>query len=385
MRLASHPFWLVGFRPFFTFACLSGMLMPAAWALVWSGMLPAPSTHLTPVQWHAHEMFYGFGWAMLGGFLLTATKNWVSIRGYHGPILMFLAGAWVVERIAMSFGGNLPLPVFYILANAFLGSTILLILWTLIRYHKQDDYRDNGFFMVALPVFLVAKQLMLSSTWFDAGYGMTLALFRVAFLVMLERTLTQFMRNGFQVNILRSPLLDRTIKVLGVLLVIEPFMPTPAAVAASTLLAVLLLVRLPFWHPQRARRIELAVMFIGYLMIALQLLAQAVERMTGLAWVGTVSVHLFTFGVMGLIIPAMIVRIARGHTGRKVMFDPIDRAVVWLMLAAFAFRIVLPQVPAGSYVLWIQLSAACWFVCFGVLAWRYVPFLLQPRIDGKVH
>jgi uncharacterized protein involved in response to NO len=29
-------------------------------------------------------MFFGFGWAVLGGFLLTASKNWVKIRGYHG-------------------------------------------------------------------------------------------------------------------------------------------------------------------------------------------------------------------------------------------------------------------------------------------------------------
>ena len=37
----------------------------------------------------------------------------------------------------------------------------------------------------------------------------------------------------------------------------------------------------------------------------------------GYAWVGSVSVHLFTLGAMGLIVPAMIVRISRGHTGRK--------------------------------------------------------------------
>jgi hypothetical protein len=33
-------------------------------------------------------MFFGFGWAVLGGFLLTSTKNWVGVRGYHGTPLI---------------------------------------------------------------------------------------------------------------------------------------------------------------------------------------------------------------------------------------------------------------------------------------------------------
>ena len=104
----THPFWLVGFRPFFALACLSGMVLPIAWALIFSGSLPPPDAPFTSVQWHAHEMFFGFAWAVLGGFLLTSTKNWVNIRGYHGPALMLLSAAWIIERLAMSFGGNWP-------------------------------------------------------------------------------------------------------------------------------------------------------------------------------------------------------------------------------------------------------------------------------------
>jgi len=73
------------------------------WALIFSGVLPAPAGRFSPVQWHAHEMFFGFGWAVLGGFLLTATKNWVQVRGYHGTALVGLALAWCVERIGMAW------------------------------------------------------------------------------------------------------------------------------------------------------------------------------------------------------------------------------------------------------------------------------------------
>ncbi|MCB1892227.1 MAG: NnrS family protein, partial [Rhodocyclaceae bacterium] len=84
MRFSAHPLWLAGFRPFFALACLSGLSLPVLWTLMFAGWIEAPATAFTGFQWHAHEMFFGFGWAMLGGFLLTASKNWVKIRGYHG-------------------------------------------------------------------------------------------------------------------------------------------------------------------------------------------------------------------------------------------------------------------------------------------------------------
>ena len=43
-RLAAHPLWLVGFRPFFAFACLAGATLPLAWALLFTGAVPPPPT-----------------------------------------------------------------------------------------------------------------------------------------------------------------------------------------------------------------------------------------------------------------------------------------------------------------------------------------------------
>ena len=93
MSLVSQPLWHAGFRPFFALACLSGIVLPLLWALMFAGALEAPTAAFTASQWHAHEMFFGFGWAMLAGFLLTASKNWVKIRGYHGASTQDIADA----------------------------------------------------------------------------------------------------------------------------------------------------------------------------------------------------------------------------------------------------------------------------------------------------
>ena len=382
----THPLWLVGFRPFFALACLAGLSLPVAWILVFKGVLPAPQ-RFSPVQWHAHEMFFGFGWAVLGGFLLTASKNWVGVRGYHGGTLMFLAGAWIFERIGMSFGTGWPAALFLLSNNLFLLSIVALLLATLIRHRDQDSYRrDNVFFLIILPVFWVGKTLLLQPEHFHLGWSMTLGLFRVAFLVMLERTLGQFMRSAFSVEILRKPALDMAIKMLAALLIFGALLPAPVLTGLELILALLLLGRLAFWHPFKAfTRLELGIMILGYLAITAQLLIDALPPPGSLGWVGTVSVHAFTFGAMGLVIPAMMIRIANGHTGRKVIFGTFEKTVLWIMIAAFFLRLVGPQFLPGAYLRWLDLAATCWFVAFGLLAWRFIPQLAQARIDGREH
>jgi uncharacterized protein involved in response to NO len=237
-----------------------------------------------------------------------------------------------------------------------------------------------------LPSFLVGKHLLLSPAHFQLGVSVTTGLFRMAFLVMLERTLTQFMKGVYQVQILRSPLLDNAIKGLGLVLVFERLLPAPLSGGVALLLAALLLVRFCFWKPQLAlRRLDLGIMYLGYLAIAAQLIIVFLDQVVRPAWVGTVSVHVFTFGVMGLIIPAMLVRIFKGHTGRKVQFAPADKVVLWVMMLGFGLRIVAPQLVPARYLLWLWLAAACWFAAFSLLAWRYVPYVLQARVDGKEH
>lgn len=387
MKLSAHPLWLVGFRPFFALACLSGLSLPILWALFFSGAVPAPATSFSTVQWHAHEMFFGFGWAVLGGFLLTSTKNWVKVRGYHGNALVFLAAAWLFERIGMGFEGAWPPFLFRLSSNLFLGAIVAMVLWTLIRNRDDDSYRrDNIFFLVMLPLFLVAKNLMLSAEYAQVGWSMALGLFRMAFLVMLERTLAQFMKGVFNVAILQKPVLDRSIKLLGLLMVFESLMPAQLSGWLSLLLALLLIGRFVFWKPQVGmRRLDIGIMYLGYLAIVAQLLIEFFRLATHAGWSASVSTHVFTFGVMGLIVPGMIVRISKGHTGRKVVFDALDRLCLWLMMLAFVLRIFAPLIHPAAYVHWIQLAAACWFACFALLAWRYIPILMQPRIDGKEH
>lgn len=193
------------------------------------------------------------------------------------------------------------------------------------------------------------------------------------------------MKSVFQLALARSAPLDHGIKILALLLAFSFMLPPMLASYAALLLALLPGVRWLLWSPQVAlRRLDVGIMYLGNLAIIAQLIVEFLGQ-SGDGLVGTVSVHLFTFGAMGLITPAMVVRIARGHTGRKVIFEPLDKVALYLMLAGLLLRIFLPQLVPTAYLLWMSLAAGCWLACFSLLTWRYLPFLLQARVDGKEH
>ena len=384
-RFFQHPVWLVGFRPFFILSFVSGALLPVLWFLVFSNYLTLNSG-LTPRQWHAHEMFFGFGWAVLGGFLLTSTKNWVKIRGYHGAILFVLVILWFVDRLAFLLPSACPAALIVLLHNAFLLTILALLLWTLIANRKSDAYPENWLFIVGLPLFLISKNLILSSEYFEAGWTMALGLFRLAVVIMLERTLAQFMKAIFQVELLKNRKLNSVIRVGILVAVFEAVLPVPVAVAVLATTAMLLLYRFFFWSPLKGMsRLDLGVMYVGYLSLVLSLFLECLRLLGKLNTVGDVATHTFTLLCMGLIIPAMLVRISLGHTGRKVIFTGSDKFAIYISGLGAFLRIVPPQIWPENYQMFILLSALCWTICFTLIGWRITPFLLRPRIDGKEH
>lgn len=383
-----HPLWLVGFRPFFALAMLAGACLPLWWVGIVSGTVPpAPTFARNPLLWHAHEMLFGFGWATLAGFLLTASKNWVGIRGWHGVALAVPAALWLADRLAMATGDSWPPMLFWVVSLSGVAFVVGLLLHTLARNRKQDSYRvDNRYFLIALPLFPLSKALLLTPEYFTAGVAMTLALFRLAFLLMLERTLTQFISGAFKVSLPRSALLDHGIKGLALALVTGPWLPAPLVGLADALLAALITLRCFRWSPRLAfSRLEIGIMMFGMLAIAAHLALLAANAFAPQAWIGSVATHVFTLGCIGCIVPAMFVRIVKGHTERKVAFERADRAVLWLVLVALGARVLPPAMMPALYMPGLWIAAFCWTAAFGLMAVRYLPFLLGPRADGREH
>ncbi|MGE4109050.1 MAG: NnrS family protein [Bacteriovoracia bacterium] len=385
-RFSSLAVWQAGFRPFFTLALISGAVYPLVWALLFSGQWTLPRTSLPLLQWHAHEMLFGFGWAVLGGFLLTASKNWVKIRGIHGTWLAILTGFWIAERIAVLYANDLPALARFALMNAFILSCAGYIVYSLIRYRHQDSFKDNYFFLIGLPLFLIAKNLLLDPSHFALGAALSLGLFRLAFAVMLERTTPQFMRNAMKIDLPKRPALDTAVKMSVLASVFSPLMTAPLAAAVLGAAGTLMFIRFLTWKPLAGlKQFGIAIMYAGHAGLILHLWMQALGAAGVPFGIGTLSIHVFTFLCMGIIIPGMLIRISQGHTGRAIAFIGTDRVALALMFAASLARLVLTQFFPQHYSLWIAIAAVGWALCFALLSFRLIPFLFLPRVDGKIH
>lgn len=90
-----------GFRPFFLFGALWSVLALAIWLPMLSGHLTLP-TVFSPIDWHVHELIYGYVPAVVAGFLLTAVPNWTGRLPVVGIPLVVLFSIWVAGRVAVA-------------------------------------------------------------------------------------------------------------------------------------------------------------------------------------------------------------------------------------------------------------------------------------------
>ncbi len=377
-----HPLWLVGFRPLFTLGFISGMVLPMLWYLMYSNRI-AFDSNVSPLQWHVHEMYFGFGWAVLGGFLLTASKNWAGVRGHHGWVLVLVCLFWLLDRLAFWLPAGLPHVVPLLLHNAFLLLIVLLILWTLLNALDKIA-KDNWYFILGLPLFIVSKNMLFTEQYFELGWTMSQGLFRLAVALMLERTVFQFMKMAYQVEIAQIKWLDAAIRLGLFITVFELLLPLPVAIAVLAITASLLLVRFTLWHPMKGlRKLDTGVMYVAYLALAASMYLECLRLAGMLHVVGDVATHVFTLLGMGLVMAAMMIRISQGHTARNIVFTASDKAAIWLAGLGGVVRLVFPQIWPQHYQYFLLFTAFSWGICFLLLGWRLIPFLFKPRLDGK--
>src|SRR5690606_13345367 len=103
-----------GLRPLFLLAGGFAALVVPLWLAVWSGNVTLTGP-FTPIDWHIHEMLFGYTSAVLVGFLFTAIPNWTGRMPTRGWPLICLSALWLIGRFtiagAFSFG---PVPVMLI-------------------------------------------------------------------------------------------------------------------------------------------------------------------------------------------------------------------------------------------------------------------------------
>ncbi|MEE9315039.1 MAG: NnrS family protein [Rhizobiaceae bacterium] len=374
-----------GFRPFFLFASLFAVLAMALWLgelARWSVL----SSDLAPVEWHKHEMLFGYTSAVIAGFLFTAVPNWTGRFPVMGWPLIGIFSLWAIGRLGMLLGGGLSYPIVAVLDILFLPVLALVMGREIWAGNNKRNLK------VLIPVGLMA----VANIWFhidimDAGTGefpIRLGFACVILLLMLigGRIIPSFTRNwlakqqGEKMPVPFSRFDAVAIGFSFLALLAWVFVET-APVVLSGLLAVsggLQAARLLRWRGHRTLANPLLLVlhiFYAALPIGMALLAAGVWLDD--SQLATAALHMFGIGAAGGLTISVMTRASIGHTGRELRADGVMKVMFTAVALSAILRVVGALLPEADWV--VTAAGISWIVAFGLFAMKVGPWLATKR------
>lgn len=374
--------WNLGFRPFYLCAGAFAAISIALWTCEYAGVLPFRYVGV-PLR-HGHEMLFGYALAVVTGFLFTAVRNWTGAPTPSGRLLAAYVALWLAGRILVLT----PFTAAAAIANAlFVFAVALGIGVPLARAANRRNYFFiallAGLACATVAVHLALLQVITLPPMLGMQAALDILLFLMA--VMGGRVIPMFTNNGVAgAGAVRLPWVERSALGLVLALIAADLMQAgPAATATCAgAAAVVHALRLALWRPWRTGANPLVwILHAGYGWIVVHLALRAAASFDLVA--ASIAIHALTVGAIGSLSIGMMVRTARGHTGRPLAADRCERACFALIQAAAVARVFgaawLPQ----AYLAVIGVSAACWCSAFTLYAVHHWPVLARPRVDGK--
>ena len=359
----------LGFRPFYLLAGTYAALAVPLWALQYAGWLPGAN-----IAWHAHEMIFGYAFAVIAGFLLTAVRAWTGRPTPTGAVLAAIAALWLLAR-ALAFV-SLPLA-------AWTGALFALaVAWGIGRPLVAAGNRRNLFFIVLVLGLGAAGVLAQIYPQLGLAVGLDVVLFVMA--VVAGRVVPMFTNNGVPgAGARRIDWLEQA--ALGSILLLaalDAFELVALAAPAALLAAALHAARLALWNPQRTLRKPIVwILHLSYAWIVVHL---ALRGLTGFGLLPyALGTHALTVGAIGGLTLGMMTRTARGHTARPLVAGRAETAAYVLVQLAAVARVFVPLALPAAYVGATLTSALFWFAAFAMFTVAYVPILTRARLDGQ--
>lgn len=380
----------VGFRPFFLAGAAWAILALVIWLAALAGWVSPGGEAYGMLTWHGHEMVYGFGAGIVGGFLLTAVPSWTGQPKLTGWPLAALAGLWLLGRVAMAAPDEIGVAA---TATVDLGFLAVLTVRSALQVRAARNWRNLP--MVAGPLLLLAGNALVHAEAAGlvedgAALGNRIGLAAIVMLIALigGRILPAFTRNWLANTGRGGPLpvepgrFDAAV-LLATAATLTAWAAAPEATATGTaagLLAVATAVRLGRWRGWRSAAEPLVwILHLGYLWVVVGFALMSIAALAPDLVSQAAVRHAFGVGAIGTMTLAMMTRATLGHTGRALTADRATTLVYLLVTAAAALRIVATLVPAWTMPA-IELSGAGWILAFALYLLAYAPKLWGPRV-----
>lgn len=382
MAQALAAFFSSGFRPMFLSAALWAALSMSLWILYWTG-----STNWEPswpaLDWHVHGLLFGYGSAVLCGFLFTAIPNWTKRPPVAGPPLTALWLLWVTGRVATA--SALPWALTLGLDVGFL----LLVCLLAARDILAAGNRRNLPVIAMVALFAVANTLfhldILTETPASSGKGTRMGIALLILLISLigGRIIPIFTTNWLkQRNATNLPVQfnrnDGAVLAASALTLILWILTPDSQITGFALGIVGLahLWRLSRWQGHRTGSEPLILaLHVAYVFVPLGYLLTAASAF------GTISpmagLHAWTAGALGGMTLIVMTRASLGHSGRPLTASKLDTTFLTLIGLAAVTRIF------SAIDVWpeplLHLSATLWIAGFALFVLRFGKGMFLPR------
>lgn len=377
-----------GFRPFFLLGSAYAGLSILFWIPAYMGHIETFSA-FAPVDWHIHEMLFGYLTAIITGFLLTAIPNWTGRLPVLGLPLLGLMLIWIAGRFAVFFSASIGWQLAAAIDCAFLAAVALSAAREIIAGKNWRNLKvliPVTLLLVANICFHIEAQTQGLS---DISRRLGLAAAIMLIMIIGGRIIPSFTRNWLvRENPGRLPVpfnrFDGAVIALSaVALASWCLLPDHAATAAALGFAALLqALRLGRWAGDRTLADPLVLILhvaYAFMPIGLALLALSIflPDMVPLA----AGYHALGGGAIGAMTLSVMTRATLGHTGRDLKADTATCIIYAAVVLGALARILAAFLPAETVLL--HVAAASWSGAFLYYALHYGGMLLRPRLKTR--
>lgn len=372
-----------GFRPFFLGGAIWACVTMALWILSLSGQIEI-ATAYGLYAWHAHEMLFGFGSAILAGFFLTAVPNWTGRLPVSGWPLAGLFSLWCLGRLAMLFPGVIGALPAAMLDALFLPALLIISAREIIAGKQWKNLKV----LIGLGVLTAAnlgfhyETIAIGAPDYASRFGISAYIALVC--VIGGRIIPSFTRNWLaKQGATRFPApFDRfdMITILGAAIALFTWSVAPETritAAACGVAAALHIVRLYRWRGWTTTGETLVtILHIAYLFVPLGFVAIAAAA---LGWIDRASaMHVLTVGTMSAMMLAVMTRATRGHTGRQLTASKVTNLCYAAILLCALVRPLSAILPAHLDLIYAS-AGLLWLFAYGLYLIEYGPMLTRVR------
>lgn len=389
VRPGNYPAILsYGFRPFFLLGALYAGIAILFWLPMLYGRLETAS-EFAPVDWHVHEMLFGYVAAIVTGFLLTAIPNWTGRLPVQGLPLLVLALLWLAGRFAVFFSADIGWLAAAAIDNLFL---LAVAAAAAIEIVAGRNWRNLKVLVPVVVLFLANVIFHIEAhSQGAADIGRRLGIGATILLIMIigGRLIPSFTRNWLvRENPGRLPIPFNRFDVVTLALSALSlaawicFPDHPASGAALLLAGVFNAARLLRWAGDRTLRDPLVlILHVAYLFVPTGFLLTGLGALLPEAVPPAAGFHAFGVGAIGSMTLAVMARATLGHTGRPLRAGNGTCLAFAAVVIAGVLRIIAAFLPAAPVLL--HVSAAAWTLAFLGYACFYGGALTRPRLQPR--